>query len=156
MPAKKKPTAVLIAQGSRHYTKAELEERKEAEVKAPASDSIQPPKYLTGTLVKDFNTLAPVLQKMGVLSSLDADLLARYVIAMKQYKSATNHLTEALKAGDVRDADRWSAIQDRFFKQCRACGEDLGLSVSARANLVLPKAFEVAPVDSEEADLFGE
>lgn len=155
MPNKKKPVAVLKAEGCRHYTKAELEQRSDQEVKAPEG-KILPPKYLSGSLITQFNNMAPILEKMGVLSSVDADVLARYLLARQQYVSATNFLNAALKAGNVATADKWSAIQDRFFKQCRACGEDLGLSVSARANLLIPAAYNPEPLSSEEADMFGE
>lgn len=155
MPNKKKPVAVLKAEGSRHYTKAELEQRSDQEVKAPEG-KILPPKYLSGSLITQFNNMAPILEKMGVLSSVDADILARYLLARQQYVSATNFLNAALKTGNVATADKWSAIQDRFFKQCRACGEDLGLSVSARANLLIPAAYNPEPLSSEEADMFGE
>jgi P27 family predicted phage terminase small subunit len=103
-----------------------------------------------------FEQLAPVLIRMGVLTSLDADGLARYLIAESNYLRATNRLTSAMNTGNTVEADKWSAIQDRFFRQCRAAGSDLGLTVSGRCSLELPPGYEAEEAPGEEADLFGD
>lgn len=154
--AKKKPTAVLKAQGSRHYTKDEMEEREEKEIKVPDhAGEIKAPDYLTSSMRKEFNHLAPILESMGVLTAIDTDLLARYLIAKNNYLKATEKLMTVIGC-DVDDAVKWSTVQDRFFKQCRACGADLGLSVSARANLLIPQSVDTGDRTDEEADLFGD
>lgn len=38
--------------------------------------------------------------------------------------------------------DLYLTYQDRALKQCRACANDLGLSISSRARLVMPEAKE--------------
>lgn len=156
MPAKKKPVAVLKAEGSRHYTKDELAEREQREVQPPKTETVKPPDYLTGALVREFNKLAPVLVKMGVLSSVDGDVLGQYLIAKQQYVSATNQVTVALRGGSLTSAEKWSVLQDRFFKQCRRCAQELGLTVSARANIVLPQTIDTDGMTPEEADMFGD
>lgn len=156
MPAKKKPVAVLKAEGSRHYTKDELAERESREIQAPETEKVKPPDYLTGSLVREFNKLAPVLVKMGVLSSVDGDVLGQYLIAKQQYVSATNQVTVALRGGSLTSAEKWSVLQDRFFKQCRRCAQELGLTVSARANIVLPQTIDTDGMTPEEADMFGD
>ena len=155
MPAKKKPVAVLEAGGSRHYTKDELEERRAREVQAPETEKVKAPSYITGGLLREFNQLAPVLVQMGVLSSVDGDVLGQYLIAKQQYISATNQVTMALKSGSLANTDKWSAIQDRFFKQCRRCAQELGLTVSSRANMLLPQTVDTDGISDEEADMFG-
>lgn len=154
MPRKKQPVSVLRANGSRHYTKQELEQREAAEVKAPEPTAVEPPKYLTGDLVRKFRELAPTLMQMGVLTELDADGLARYLIAERNYLRATNQVTAALNTGNTAEAAQWSAIQDRFFRQCRAAGADFGLSVSARCALVVPQPEATGA--REDGDLFGD
>lgn len=156
MPQKKKPVAVLKAEGSRHYTKAELEEREAREVKAPETDTVKVPKYITGSVRKEFNRLAPALVKMGLLSSVDGDVLGQYLIAKQQYVSATEQVTRALQDADLDDAKEWSAIQDRFFKQCRRCAQELGLTVTARASIILPQTADTDSISAEEADMFGD
>lgn len=38
--------------------------------------------------------------------------------------------------------DQYSKIHDRYFKQCRASASDLGLTISSRCKLVVPKTEE--------------
>ncbi len=111
--------------------------------------------YLPASLAKKFRALAPVLIRMGILTSLDGDGLARYLIAEHNYLRATKHLFEALAAGTTAEADKWSSIQDRFFRQCRSAGADLGLTVSGRCSLELPPS-QVEEASREEAELFGD
>jgi len=155
MSAPRKSVAALRASGSRHYSKAKLSEREAHEVNAPPATSLVPPSYLPASLAEKFRKLAPVLTRMGVLSELDGDCMARYLIAESNYLRVTSRLTSALNTGNLQDADKWSAMQDRFFKQCRAAGSDLGLTVSGRCRLVLPEGY---PVENEggEGDLFGD
>ena len=156
MPRKRQPTAVLRANGSRHYTKAHLAEREAMELKAPKTDALMPPAYLSEQLSMEFAKLAPILIQMGVLSSVDGDGLAMYLIAKQSYLRATKKFTDALNRGDTDGASKWSAIQDRCFRQCRAAGMDLGLTVSSRCNLVIPNGATAVDLSGEEADLFGE
>lgn len=156
MSRPRKSVAALRATGSRHYTEDELREREAREPKAPAVKHLDPPSYLTGALADKFRQLAPILIRMGVLTALDADGLARYLIAEQNYLRATNRLTKAMNAGNTAEADKWSAMQDRFFRQCRSAGADLGLTVSGRAGLELPPGYDTCPPDGEEDDLFGD
>jgi P27 family predicted phage terminase small subunit len=147
--------AALRAGGSRHYAKAALADREARELKAPPMETIEPPRYLPAALAQKFRKLAPILARMGILSELDGDCLARYLIAESNYLRATNRVTAAINAGSTDDAGKWSAMQDRFFKQCRACGSDLGLTVSSRCRLVLPQVG-AEERSEEEADLYGD
>ena len=156
MPAKKKPVAVLKAEGSRHYTKDELEERRAREVKAPETETVKAPNYITGNLLKEFNRLSPILVRMGLLSSVDGDVLGQYLIAKQQYVSATNQVTMALRDANLDRAKECSTIQDSFFKQCRRCAQELGLTVTARANILLPQTIDTDGISAEEADMFGD
>lgn len=155
MSAPKKSVAALRASGSRHYSKAKLAEREAQEVKAPPVTSLDPPSYLPASLAEKFRKLAPVLICMGVLSEIDGDCLARYLIAESNYLRVTSRLTSALNTGNLQDADKWSAMQDRFFKQCRAAGSDLGLTVTGRCRLVLPEGI-TKEGEYGEGDLFGD
>lgn len=156
MSRKRQPVATLRANGSRHYSKAQLEEREAREPKVPPVTTLEPPSYLTQSLAAKFRKLAPILIRMGVLTSLDADGLARYLIAEQNYLRATNRLTAAMNTGNTAEADKWSAIQDRFFRQCRAAGSDLGLTVTGRCSLELPPGYADEEVPGEEGDLFGD
>ena len=160
MGRKKQPVAVLKENKSRHYSKAQLEEREAGEVQAESTGIIPVPKYLKGeggaksALEREFEELAPKLQAMGVLADVDGDCLARYLVARKGYEDAALNLMKALNEGKYDTAEKWSKMQDRFFKQCRAAAGDIGLGVSARANLVIG-GKEAEPMPDEEVDLFG-
>lgn len=156
MSRRRKSVKELQASGSRHYSKAQLEERERTEVKPPPVKILEPPSYLPASLGAKFKLLAPILINMGVLTSVDRDCLARYLIAESNYLRATQRLTSAMNTGNTVEADKWSAIQDRFFKQCRAAGGDLGLTVSGRGRLEIPAGYEAEEPDGEEADLFGD
>lgn len=156
MPRNRKPVAALRANGSRHYSKAQLEEREAREPKVPPVTTLEPPSYLTQSLAAKFRKLAPILIRMGVLTSLDADGLARYLIAEQNYLRATNRLTAAMNTGNTAETDKWSAIQDRFFRQCRSAGSDLGLTVTGRCSLELPPGYADEEAPGEEGDLFGD
>ncbi|MEG1778234.1 MAG: phage terminase small subunit P27 family, partial [Angelakisella sp.] len=138
----------------RHYSKAQLLERERSEIPAPPAQNLMPPSYLPPMLAEKFRKLAPVLAAIGVLSELDGDALARYLIAENNYLRVTSRLTSEINRGNIADADKWSSMQDRFFKQCRAAGSDLGLTVSGRGRLVLPPAPD-EPGTEGEAELFG-
>ena len=43
------------------------------------------------------------------------------------------------KKEHMSQIDLYLIYQDRALKQCRACANDLGLSISSRAKLVMPK-----------------
>lgn len=155
MPAKKKPVAALQAEGSRHYTKDELADRQARELQPPETEKVRAPNYIKGGLLKEFNKLAPILVKMGVLSSVDGDVLGQYLVAKQHYVSATEQVDKALKDGSLANVEKWSAVQDRFFKQCRRCAQELGLTVTARANILLPQTIDTDGISAEEADMFG-
>ena len=152
MGRNRQPVAVLVASGSRHYTKAELEERAAKEVHPPVAQEIEPPTYLRGSLAGKYRSIAKVLIQLGIFSDLDKDTLARYLLAESNYLRVTNKMTSALNAGNYTDACRLSAMQDRFYRQCRSSAADLGLTISSRCGLNLP--IDPEP-DCEEADLFG-
>ena len=53
-----------------------------------------------------------------------------------------------MNSGNAKGALEWSTLEDRYFKQARACAGDLGLTVTSRCKLVLP------PKEAEEDDPF--
>ena len=96
-------------------------------VEAPAC-----PSYLSGSLQERFNALAPVLTTMGTLDELNADLLAKYVLAENDWLRVSSHLQNAIKRGDGDDAAKWLLAQDRLTKQILSLGDELGLTPKAR------------------------
>ena len=76
----REPFDLLIAKARKHLTNEEIDKRKESKVKAP-SDKIRVPSYLTPALKRELNILAKQLIDVGIMTNLDVDALARFIIA---------------------------------------------------------------------------
>lgn len=137
MARSRQPIEVLLANGKKHLTKAEIAERRASEVRVLPGD-MDPPEYLTIKQQEEFRTIAKQLQALGIMSETDVDALARYVIANTFYISSVRKLRSREVMGDPELFDSWLKIQERMFKQCRAAASDLGLTISSRCKLVVP------------------
>lgn len=135
------PIEVVKARGAKHLTKAEIKTRQENEIK-PITDNIEAPDYLTKKQQSEFYKIADQLQKLKILGETDVDALARFIIANELYVYAAKQVRKPTIRSDVYELEQWSKIQDRYFKQCRQCANDLGLSISSRCKLVVPKVNE--------------
>lgn len=141
MGRSKQPVDLLIAKGKKHLTKAEIQERRNSEIKVDFKD-VKPPEYLPQSLVEEFNDIANKLITIGILTELDADCLARYLLSKQTYLQYTKLLTVALKKNDLNAMDKLMSLQDKAFKQTRASAGDLGLTISSRCKLVMPTVVE--------------
>ena len=139
MSGKRMPTAVIQARGAKHLSRAETARRLAGELHPEPPKQIRCPEDLPETLRKDFLALGKELKELGIFCKLDYDTLTRYLTARQFWKQAGEEVAKALETGDGKEAERWSAIQDRFFKQCRNCANDLGLTVTSRCRLVVPE-----------------
>ncbi|WP_317415359.1 P27 family phage terminase small subunit [Thermophilibacter provencensis] len=105
------------------------------------ADSINAPAYITlPSEQEEFVRLAEQLSERGQYDAkLDEGTLARYVQAHRFYLAFTDRLNLAEQNdADSTELARLQRVQDSFFKQCRACAADLGLTVTARAKLSVP------------------
>lgn len=141
MAGTRQPIDLLVAKGKKHLTKREIENRKSTEVTA-GHDKVRAPTYLPKELKREFNKLAKDLLSVGIITNLDVDALARFVIAREMYNKLTNSFLK--DPGLLADKDLLNN-QDKLFKQCRAAASDLGLTISSRCKLVLPKPKEEKP-----------
>ena len=139
MAGQRLPIEVVQARGSKHLTKAEIQERKEREIK-PVIDDIIAPDYLTKKQKDTFYKLASQLEKLKIMGETDVDALARYIVANDAYVHATKQLRKTEVKNDPMKYESWSKIQERNFKMVRASANDLGLSISSRCKLVVPGA----------------
>lgn len=69
---------------------------------------------------------------MGVLTDMDVDALARYVISEHEYMRVSRLTMQAIGHGDAAEADKWASVQDRLLKQCMSAGAEFGLTPSSR------------------------
>lgn len=145
----RQPTDLLLLKGKKHLTKEEIAKRKASEVKAPA-DKVKAPSYLPDDLKKEFRKIAKELLDIEIITNLDVDALARFVISRKLYLEVTQKLLEKPELLLNKDT---IGIQDKLFKQCRAAASDLGLTISSRCKLVIPKKEE--PKKQSKFSKFG-
>lgn len=170
MAGQRQPIALVEAKGKKHLTKAEIEERKKTEIKAP-SDRIEAPMYLTPMQKRKFTRTAKQLLALNLISNLDVDALARLIIAMEKYQEITEEIAKQPLMVSImyntgkKDAagnpiygekeivndnvERLAIIQDRYFRQCRQGSADFGLTVSSRCRLIVPKAQDETPPENK-------
>jgi len=147
MSGQRQPINLIVHKGNKHLTKQEIEDRKSKEIIAP-SDNIQPPSYLnTKTLKNKFNEIANELVNIGIMSNLDCDALARFILAQTMYEKLTKQLLKmkpmVMEENILKANPDYTILlnnQDKLFKQCKQAATDLGLTISSRCRLVIPNA----------------
>ncbi len=159
----REPIDLLLAKGKKHLTKGEIENRKNTEVNVDDYKNVKPPGYLSKKQKEEFTEIATKLLDIGIMSELDEDCLARYLIAKENYLRATKLLNVAYRnkaAKKYKDNAEMQRVfsndiesnlihQDRAFRQCRASAADLGLSISSRCRLVLPNPTPSKPKENK-------
>ena len=141
MARPRQPIELVVAKGKKNLTKAEIQERLDSEVK-PVDDNITAPDFLTQKQKRDFYKIAEQLQKLKIMGETDVDALGRYIVANDFYVNAIRKMRSKEVKNDPVLFGSWAKIQERYFKQCRACANDLGLTISSRCRLVVPATKE--------------
>ncbi len=141
MAGQRQPIELVLAKGSKHLTKAEIQERQDREVK-PITDNIIAPDYLTKKQKDEFYRIAEQLKKLKIMGETDVDALGRYITANDFYIHAVKKMRSKEVKNDPFLLEQWSKFQEKYFKQCRASANDLGLSISSRCKLVVPERSE--------------
>lgn len=144
MPKPREPIDLIIAKGKKHLTKAEIAERRAEEIDVPFR-KIRPPKYLNASQKKKFREIAKKLSQIGIYTELDEDNLARYVISQELYLSYTEAINDLIKKGDLVMLKDIQQMQDKAYRQAQMCARDLGLTISSRCKLSIPKVEEDEP-----------
>lgn len=140
----REPINLIIAKGKKHLGKKEIEERRAQELKVPFIN-VEPPTYLKSKQKKEFNKIAEKLLALEIFTELDVDSLARYIISKELHTVYTKKLIERLKSKDKVDLDEIKTLQnlqDKAYRQCATSANELCLTVSSRAKLVIPKALD--------------
>ena len=91
MAGQRLPLELVQARGSKHLTKAEIQERQEREIK-PIAENIIAPAYLTKKQKDEFYKIADQLKKLKILGETDVDALARYITAKDMYENAVKQM----------------------------------------------------------------
>lgn len=160
MARPREPVDLIAAKGRKHLTIAEYAERKNAEVTAPA-DNIKPPDFLLKKEKEKFNEIAKQLVDLKIMANLDCDVLARYIKSESEYIKVTKQLQKikftpdkkSMVPEDAQLAEQYaqynylSKIQNKFMKACNENAKELGLTISSRCKLVIPKNKEEKPAN---------
>lgn len=149
MARPRQPIDVVIANNRKHLTKAEIETRRAQELKVDGFKNIQAPDYLPDKLEAEFNEIAEKLLAIGIMTELDEDTLARYLLSKQNYLQYTTLLNKATRESRISDAEKLMTMQDKAFKQCRACANDLGLTISSRCKLIAPQIEQPAKKENK-------
>lgn len=147
MPKLPEPVALLEAKGKKHLSQAEIEERRERELKVPYTDVV-PPDYLTDAQKEKFMHYAEMLLALGIMTELDVDCLARYIVSFDLYLVYTESVKALLTAQNFEELKSVQTMQDKMFKQAQASARDLGLTITSRCKIVAPKP--PAPTEDDE------
>lgn len=160
MAGPRQPIELVIANDKKHLTKAEIEERRQRELK-PCTDEITAPSYLTQKQKEAFNKIAKQLEKLKIMGETDCDALARYITAQSLYEQSVKDLRKLAKDRPKKEdkeaglkeyyesmdiyytmLDNATKRQDRYFKQAQQAAGALGLTISSRCRLVAPVVEE--------------
>ena len=142
MGRNREPIALVTLKNKSHKTKAEIEERTNEEIQAPA-DHIEPPDFLCSKQKKRFTEIAAQLLAINIMADLDVPALARYVVAEDQYETLTQLIRRNLICENALDSPKILTdllnAQDKLFRQCRSAAADLGMTITSRCRIVVPK-----------------
>ena len=81
----REPIDLIIAKGKKHLTKEEIAERRNSEINIDDYKNVKAPSYLSKKQKNEFTEIATKLVDIGIMSELDEDCLARYLIAKDNY-----------------------------------------------------------------------
>ena len=141
MARPREPVKLLEFKGKKHLTKEEIRQREADEVK-PVPKGIKPPAYLSESQKKVFRKLAKQLSKLEIMGETDNDALARLVIAQERFEEANEIMNKVDFFDDAKEYEIASRVYAKRLDELRKLASDLGLTISSRCKLVVPKAPE--------------
>lgn len=156
----RQPTDLVVLKGKKHLTKREIEERRAREIRAE-TDRIEPPEYLDERQTARWREIADELERINLMTNLDVDALARYVQSEESYLYYDRTLRQMQKRATTLDAaagvvlllEKFDNLRDKAAKQCRAAASDLGMTISGRCRIQVPKPKEAEPKQNKFREL---
>ena len=156
----RQPIKLIEAKGKAHKTKAEIKQREETEIKGN-NDLINPPAFLRTKAEKEkFIYIANELDRIGIMSNLDCDVLGRYIKAQKDWEKYSKlvdkmqtRLAKVIGGNDEKTVmytellTKYEGMRTKAFSQCQTCAASLGLTITSRCRLVMPKTQDEPKVN---------
>lgn len=148
MARPREPINLVVAKGKKHLTKEEIKERQDSEIKVDLIN-IKTPDYLPEQLKKEFEDYSSKLLHIGIMTELDEDCLARYVLAKQLYLKYTSKLTQSKIINNIEKSEKIMKLQSKAFAQCQTCAAALGLTITSRCRLVIPGVQDRTPPENK-------
>ena len=132
----RKPTALKLVHGSRDRHKNKSEPMPTGKAKAPS--------WISAKAEEVWNQLAPEMEAIGLLTSMDTQAFAVYCQSYAELIEAEAELlkggkTQTTKEGFVRKSP-WLGVRDEAHKRMQQIGGQFGLSPASRTRIeVKPK-----------------
>ncbi|HII4449391.1 TPA: phage terminase small subunit P27 family [Clostridium perfringens] len=150
----------ILAEGNKaHLTKEEIKARKdlESKLKTDREQLIAPPKWLSTAAKKEFTRVVNELARLDLVDNLDLTMLGIYCDAYSKYvelnkviKKEGLTIQHTNKAGETNTVISPNVqIQQKYIDVIMKCSTKLGLSISDRLKLIIPKMNE-KPVNKFE------
>ncbi len=160
----KMPLSVIVGGGRTHLTKAQIEERKQAEERfQPAADKVKCPSRLNGVAKRLWHSVVGDLLTEEMITNLDVTALAIWCDAVSKYWAASEQVdkegsvitfknalgaTNQVKHPGIEVMKQMAAIANTY-------GAKFGLSFGDRLRLTPSKQPEKEPTDLEKSG-FGD
>lgn len=158
MGRNKEPIKLLEIKGKTHLTKNQISEREETEVPVLADD-VKAPDFLNAAEKRKFNEIADKLMQLEIMSDLDCDVLGRYIKSLGSwviYEKLVNitllKLKKKIESEDEKEIfkftellSKYETLKTKAFNQCHTCASALGMTITSRCKIVVPKIPEEKP-----------
>lgn len=149
----KQPVDLVLLKGKANLTKQEIAERKAAEVFA-RTNKIAPPDSLPERLHHRFYWYVSELAEFNLMSNLDCDSLGRYVKIQDEFDTVSEILENLDMKDEFDEYKKYVLLMEKFAKELRMIGGELGFTMAARAKLSAPKKDKTV-VATESERRFG-
>ncbi len=142
---KPQPSALKLLRGLPGKRKLSVDEPQPA-----LTVKLRAPSWLDKEAKKEWRRLAPMLERLGVLTESDTGALTAYCEAWATWKSATQKIREfglVLKhptAGKLPVVSPYVTIADHALTQMRGLLVEFGMTPSSRARIHVPKKEQPA------------
>ena len=128
-----------MTQGRNHKTPAQIafdNANKPLKAPSPTGEKPNPPSWLKGEALREWNRIADPLYEAGLIDAVDRSLLTAYCSSWATYVDATRDLLEngytIESVGDTVKANPAITAADKALKAMLAISGQIGLSVNAR------------------------
>lgn len=145
---KPKPTAIKILEGNPGKRKLNENEPK------PETGMPTCPDWLDNDAKTEWKRLAKTMHQMGVLSTTDRAMFAKYCQGWSMWKAAKLKLDEegrvVINDKGVPVLNPWVSAEEKAVKQMSQAAAELGLTPSSRSRIVAAGEANAKPKDEME------